>query len=279
MKATKLIILIILGLGVACGWWSSPEESRPSSSPLATPVGTFFSPPATPIPAQGQPGEVAWNPDPAAVIISASFCCGFVPEVVRLNYLADATVWGNGRIIWTEYAGQERQVWQGQLSPEQLRALLSQAQQAGFFNWEDRYADNTVADAAEKCLSIRLLDQSKQVCEYFKGAPEAFHQLYALVTAGAGANGAPYLPQRAYLTALPLPGGGSGFVADEQWSAQTMGFSLSQATAGRWVEGPALQSAWQRVNRKWSNPLVQEESAYFQIALQLPGLSLLEPPQ
>jgi len=42
-----------------------------------------------------------------------------------------------------------------------------------------------VTDLASQCLSVEVTGQSKTVCEYYKGAPEAFHKLYADITGGA----------------------------------------------------------------------------------------------
>ena len=292
MKLTNFLIGGVVGFLTACGAATpSPEPTLPISPVETGPTAqipeaeVFNSPPVTPSPALGidpEPGNspvLSWNRDPQARLISATFCCGHITQVTLLNYIPDALVWGDGRIIWVEPDNEARRVLAGRLSVEQIEALLERMAAAGFFSWQDRYADQSVADAPDQCLSVELENQSKKVCEYFQGAPPAFHELYAEVAGGAGATGADYLPERGYLTAYPLdlPNGFTPPV-DAVWPVDSAGFSLAEIGAGRWVEGETLNIAWEMVNAKWRGMIIQESEIYYQLTLQIPGLSYVEPP-
>jgi hypothetical protein len=223
--------------------------------------------------------NLSWNTDPNALIISATFCCGFVQPVTLLNALPDASIWGDGRILWVERENNgQRRVLEGQLSPEQLEALLQRIVGAGFFSWQDKYEDRSIADAAEQCLTVELEDQAKKVCEYVSGAPPAFHELYAEIAQGAGATGTDYTPERGYFQAHPvqLPEGFTPPVAAE-WSASSLGFALSEAVEGRWLEGDTLAQAWQMINTQGPGAIIQDGEGYYQLSIQLPGLSIVEP--
>ncbi|MFQ5613508.1 MAG: hypothetical protein ACE5H9_15395 [Anaerolineae bacterium] len=302
MKIAWTVLFLTMSLFVACGPAAQPEardaeaQTLPSSqtgavgaetSPIPTPTGqvavvSLDSPLATPPSEVVIPDdfEVQWNPDPSALVVSATFCCGFAPELVPLNYIPDALIWGDGRILWVERndLGQRR-VLQGQLTLEQMAGLLQRAVEAGFFGWQDLYANQGVADAADQCLSITVGSQTKRVCEYFGGAPPAFHALYDYLAAGAEVNGVDYVPPRGYLTAYPLDATGNPPpLFDSEWPSDSLGFSLGEALDGVWVEGEILQAAWAVVNNNsWGN-IVQEGDAYYQISIQVPGLSLVEPP-
>ncbi len=227
------------------------------------------------------PTDLSWPTDPEAVILSATFCCGFVPQLVVMNYVSDATIFGDGRYIWVETdENGARQVFETQLTADQIESLLQQVATAGFFSWQDRYENPLVADAAEQCIEVRLLNQTKSVCEYFEGAPEAFHQLYDQLRQGAGHTGQPYTPERGYLKALPIQAEAQ-ITAEEatlNWNTEAMGISLSKATAGVWLEGLALEQAWQVVNANPYNNVVQEGDQLYQLAVQIPGLSQAELP-
>jgi hypothetical protein len=319
MKLVYLFMLATVGLLTACGppalpgapTLSSPtdqptppptEEAKASptatalsiktapDSPLATPTEepgamALHSPEATPSPEPaGDVGaeseiEPSWNTDPDALIILATFCCGYTTDLVPVNYIPDALVWGDGRIIWVQSGeGGERRVLEGYLTPDQMRALLQRVVDAGFFGWQDKYANLTIADAAEKCLSVQLESQSKKVCEYAEGAPQAFHDLYAHLADGAGATGSDYVPETGYLTAYPLDLSNQPAPEADQWSAASLGLPLSEAVAGVWVEGEALKLAWNVVNANPWGMVVQDGDAYYRISLQIPGVSQMEPP-
>ena len=225
--------------------------------------------------------ELAWDPSPDAVVASATYCCGFVPYIYVLNYIPDAQVWGDGRIVWTTSDDEgRRSVQQGQLAAQDIGDLLSQAAQAGFFNWKDLYEDPMVADASPQCLKIQLVDRTKQVCEYVNGAPAAFHTLYDRFASGLGATGEPYAPERAYVIAHKMlfdtPPDPSQITRD--WPTAEAGTSLDALAGGQWIEGRALQLAWDVVNQSpWGN-LVQEAGNYYQLSVQIQGLSTAEIP-
>lgn len=222
----------------------------------------------------------AWDRAPQSLVISATFCCGFTPYLAVLNDIPPAQVWGDGRLVWAAVNNQgQRTVWEGRLSDAALGQWLKGAYEGGFFRWKDWYADERVTDAAPQCLEVRLLASTKKVCEYFRGAPQAFHALYDGLTSGAGAQGVPYLPERGYVLAHPIV-----FIKapepdeiDLQWP-DDVGVSLQAAEGGLWMEGRALRLAWEAANANpWAN-LVQSASGYYQLSVQVPGLSTSQPP-
>lgn len=233
-----------------------------------------------------QAPAIEWNHDPSSVVISATNCCGLVTPFYRNNYIPDALVWGDGRILWTQTdAKGNRQVLQGQLSSTQLHDWLQSATDAGFFGWKALYkGDNSPTDLPTRCISINLSGQDKKVCEYFQGAPDAYQKLYDQLSQGLGVDGTPFVPQSAYLTAhsFPKPGignqGASPASKTPLWNAKAAGVSLSQAGNGVWLEGAALKQAWDLVNQNPMAPMAVEDGQNYQITLQVPGISLDAPP-
>jgi hypothetical protein len=222
--------------------------------------------------------EVKWDTSPEKVIIRATFCCGLVPESFARNYIPDVQVWGDGRILWSQTGSSgERRVREGHLSESELKGLLERVVDDGFFGWEDNYADYSVTDMPSKCLSVELAGKTKSVCEYYKGAPEAFHALYDHIASGAGTTGADFVPEKAYLTAAPRTFSGP-VQPDLHWPAASVGFSLSEAVSGKWVEGEAAELAWRVVNKNQWGHVVQDGDTYYQLVVQVPGVSQNAPP-
>ena len=182
-------------------------------------------------------------------------------------------------MIWVEQSGGgERRVLEGRLTTDELKALLQRIADDGFFGWTDNYADYSVTDMASQCLSVELTSESKSVCEYYKGTPKAFHELYAYLADGAGVTGTDYVPARGYLTAIPQAYSGQPAPpVDLHWPAASLRFSLSEVVNGKWVEGEALELAWRVVNMKLWGGVVQDGDVYYQLTVQIPGVSQNEP--
>ncbi|HJS30062.1 MAG TPA: hypothetical protein VJ768_10595 [Anaerolineales bacterium] len=282
LTALLLILTACAPVQPAASDDSTPgTTSEPSPTP-ATPDSTEDSPEVeeTPTP-EPDMEDASWDTNPEALIISATFCCGFVPQSAVINYIPDAQVWGDGRIVWVEQSDDgTRRVLEGQLSLEELGLLIERIQDAGFFEWEDRYANQQVADYADKCINVNLVEQQKSVCEYYEGAPAEFHEIYDVLSTGAGASGEAYMPETGFLTVIPLGPTTQINPADVAgtWDAAEMGISLSEVGEGVWVEGPALEAAWAAVNFRPWNPMVQEGENYYLLGLQIPNLSMAPPP-
>jgi len=224
---------------------------------------------------------VSWDTRPEALIVRATFCCGMVPPTVVRNYVPDVQVWGDGRMIWVQPAApSQRRVLETHLTTDQMTALLQRAVNDGFFGWQDSYSPHyNVYDYPSQCLSIELTSVSKTVCEYYAGAPKALHTLYVYLAEGAGASGSDFTPTKGYLTAyVQNYGSQPPPPANLHWPANSLGFSLKEAVGGKWVEGEALGLAWQVVNQDQWNGVIQDGEDYYQIAVQIPGVSESEPP-
>lgn len=214
-------------------------------------------------------------------VLTASTCCGMVVDIYQYNYIPDAQIWGDGRILWTEYLQDgSRRVLEGQLTTGQLADLLKEIEQAGFFNWESRYSsDSAPTDLPEKCISVQTRTRTKQVCEYYSGAPQAFHTLYENVSQGAGVEGQDFIPETGFLSAYPAAGEPENPAAVPQWQAGEMGVSLSNAEDGVWVQREALQTAWEIINADLFGHLVYEDNRLYQLSLRVPGVSFNKLPQ
>ena len=221
--------------------------------------------------------NIEWNTDPETLIIRASVSGGLVPQNFALNALPDAQVWGDGHVIWVDYGSNgTRQVLEGYLSSDQLEAFLSEAVNAGFFGWENYYSNPEVLDGGTQCLGINLASESKSVCEYYEGAPSAYHKLYNELADGLGLAGSDYVPTQGYLTTQVINDLFGQPVA-LHWPVDSLGVSLNDAQGGMWVEGEALELAWRTVNTNLY-AIVQESETYYQLIVQVPGVSQSEPP-
>lgn len=284
-KIPALLSLLLLAALLLSACTSLTPQAQPSPLPGGVDPGeSLDDDPNTNPPPGGEniPADLAWDTSPETVVIKATNCCGFVPAVYLQNSVPDAIIWGDGRYLWTLYNDSgERTIYEGRLSPEQMAAFLERMAAAGFFGWQDLYEEVGVADVPPQCIEVNLLSGSKTVCEIYQGAPEAFKGLYAALQAGEGLAADEFMPTRAYLISLPLDlGGAQPGQLNLVWDAASLGFALSEAEAGRWIEaGPAIEAAWQAVNESTFGNIVEDGGKYYQLALQIEGLSSFGPPE
>jgi hypothetical protein len=282
VKLTFATVLAIASITLAACGTEGVEPGAPAD-PEQTAVAASPTPQAiTPTIEESMPTDIIWDDSPQTLIFSATTSGGFVPQIAELNNIPDAQIWGDGRILWVETGSQgERRVMQGNMSLVQVAGLFERLQSEGFFSWKELYKPQLApTDLPTKCLFAQTKEQSRKVCEYYEGAPAAFHEVYAWASQGAGVTGKPYEPQEGYLISYPIekPEQVGDQAEPAQWPTQENETSLSEATQGVWIQGQSLKSAWQAVNRQpWGPSAVEDGQAYL-ISLQIPQVSLVQPP-
>lgn len=223
-----------------------------------------------------------WDTDPDVRIMLATYCCDSptIEELVR-SYIPEAQLWGDGRLLWTEQDEERaRQVFVAWLTPDEMQALLQETASAGFFGWEEVYADEVVVDGTSRCLTITLLDRDKSVCETHGGAPSAFYMLFDHLSQGAEYNGTLFHPDRAFVTGFRLEDlVGPRPAAELRWEEMQVQGPATQILSGFWLEqGETLQMLWEAANQDpYHMPLVEDGDQLYRIILQVPGVSWIEP--
>ncbi len=215
-----------------------------------------------------------WIQDPSMQVILGTYCCGFTTPSYITNYIPDFQIWGDGLYLWTVQEEGSRRVFSTRLTPGQVDNLLKEAAQDGFFGWQARYEDPLVSDLPDKCLRISLAEDEKSVCEYHRGAPDAFHRLYDRLAAGNGLSGEEFTPMTGLVKVSPLQGG----LPEPQliWDHPQLPLDAIPE-GGQWVEGAALLDLWRTVNAFPWSPVVEDRGQAYEITLQIPGVSLRNP--
>lgn len=289
MKASSLLPAILLVWLTACSARApksvpTPATETPKQEPLSLSTAIQEAAAAAAgVQAQADSKalpELKWDQTPDALLLSASTCCGMASKTMRLNYIPSAQIWGDGRILWVQNDETgARQVLEGKLDAGQIEHLLQSAAQEGFFSWSDLYKPaNSPTDLPQKCIQINLLSESKKVCEYFQGAPEAFHKLYATLAEGAGASGSTFVPQRAFVIAQRSK---KAIQPSDRklmdMRPEVLGVTLAQMEQGGWIEGAALTGLWNAINSNPSSAVILQGGDLFQLTMQIPGISYIQP--
>jgi len=248
-------IMGVLALSLACILWSPTPAPRP-------------------------PAE--WDSSPSALIVEAlhnnGFPSGIHEDGYTLNYIPHARIWGDGRILWVSDWDGPRTVWQGQLNQAQMTNLLQGIIDTGYFGWKGMYSSSLPLDNPPfDVLAINLKSASHQV-RVVGNSPEGFDALFNQLRDGAEAEEkSEFVPEKGFLTAQPI----STTFSDPLpiWQPDELGFSLAEVGDGKYISGAALEYVWTQVNRyPYVAAYLQSDSQAYALYLQIPGVSLTEPP-
>lgn len=214
-----------------------------------------------------------WDTSGDHVVIEYTCVGGLVPTGFYDNAIAPVRLWGDGRLVWLEYAGSERRVLESRLSPDDMRAVLTQVVEAGYFGWpRDFESTNVIYDGIDCRLNVSLDSQDKVVwVRAGAETPEAYNDLVEWLTGGAGATGQEVMPARGWLRALPT--GLTEAVPAFVWPAEGIdGVRLVDAAQAVPVEGEALTTAWRIINAD-RFALVESDGAMYTLIVQVEGVT------
>ena len=151
--------------------------------------------------------DIQWNPAAEEVIAQYSIFGGFRMRPSATE-LPQWTLYGDGTVVWTEEGapttGFTNKVWIGKLSESEMRELLSAINGSGFWELDDRYSDDMIADAPNAAIIVNLTDQAKQVIVYPAGredTPAAFNSVMELLLRTKPADSTEFEPTEFVLTA------------------------------------------------------------------------------
>jgi len=160
----------------------------------------------------GSVGDVTieWNTDPEEIIAQYGIFGGFRMRPSATE-LPQWTLYGDGTVVWTQEGepttGFTTKVWIGKLSESEMRALLTTVSDSGFWELDDRYSDDMIADATSSVLIVNLVDQAKQVLVYPAGredSPAAFNAVMEQLLQTKPADSAEFAPTEFTFTAQSL---------------------------------------------------------------------------
>lgn len=217
---------------------------------------------------------IEWEPAGDQVVLEYNCFGGLVPTGYYDNAIAPVRLWGDGRLVWLEYAGSGRRVLEARLSPDEMRSLLTRVVDAGFFGWPDEIESTTVIyDGSDCSLGVSLKAEQKDVWVRAGAEPPvAFVDLVDWLVAGAGASGEDVVPERGWLSAIPA-GSNADAVSAYVWPADGIdGVRLAEAAQPMAVEGEALTTAWDIVNAN-RFALVESDGMLYTLVVQVQGLT------
>jgi hypothetical protein len=252
-----LRVLPLVALLAAC---ELPFASAPPLQPTYTPVST-----ATPRP------EIAYDHDPAALIVEADTLSVDRPDAA-VSHVPTLHLYGDGFVVYSgepalPNLGTDAIVMTGHLSEGEVQDILWFIQEAGFFDLEES-DQKLLADVDTAHITVHLADRSHRVQVYApgsEGTPEAFTHVYKRLTEIRPADAIPFEPDWATLHTRPFVGQVSDVV---RWPEE-VGISLADAATGIPLQGEIFKQVRHLLSGRPGRQAYRDGDGLYQVWLRV----------
>ena len=252
-----LRVLPLVALLAAC---ELPFAPAPPPQPTHTPAPT-----ATPRP------EIAYEHDPAALIVEADTLSqerSGTPE----SHVLILRLYGDGFVVYAgepalANLGTDAIVMTGHLSKEEVQDILWFIHEAGFFDLEES-DQRFPADVETAHITVHLADRSYRVQVYApgsEGTPEAFTRVYERLTGIRPADATPFEPGWGTLHARPFAAQVSDVV---RWPEEA-GVNLADAATGIPLQGELFQQVRHLLSGRPGRQAYRDGDGLYQVWLRV----------
>jgi hypothetical protein len=252
-----LRVLPLVALLAAC---ELPFASAPSPQPTHTPAPT-----ATPRP------EMAYDHDPAALIVEADALGEDRPGIPE-SHVPALRLYGDGFVVYAgepalAHLGTDAIVMTGHLSEGEVQDLLWFIYEAGFFDLEE--SDQRLPpDVDSAHITVQLADRSHRVQLYAPGSestPEAFTRVYERLTEVRPADATPSEPNWGTLHARPF----AAQVSDVVRWPEEMGVNLADAAIGIPLQGETFKQVRHLLSGRPGRQAYGQGDSLYQVWLRM----------
>lgn len=228
---------------------------------------------------------VNWVRDPYTAVFRAEVVGGQSSdtEFIRLNDVPPCTIYGDGRVVWTEESptGGVPKVLFDFLSDEQITTfILGLTVEGRFLTYNEEYLNqlpSTDTPVYEK-MTVAVNDVT-HVSDAFAAWPEDYYEKFLTQCRQLGKTPRIFEPEGAWLSAQTIEYNPT--LPSIFWEAEAAGLSLNQVFASgekRWIEGQNVRILWKALRDNGLNTQITEGNLDYMILLQVPGVTVEAPP-
>jgi len=222
-----------------------------------------------------QPNIVQWDHNPQTIVFRADIVGGESDFQAR-NDVPNCTIYGDNRIVWVNTLG-----------PSQIQVLEDRLPDVGINEFSQYLAVNeriytydaklkeiqAQADVNPVVETVQInVNDLPHSADSFGGWDADWFPRVLSACQHLGQEPVLVAPSSGWISAQSVPFSMEPPVAT--WNAQTMGLSLSSVTgATKWISGAGATSLWTTIHSLPSNLIFEDGSNYYQVALQVPGIT------
>lgn len=222
-----------------------------------------------------------WNRSPQAVVFRAEIVGG-QSDFRALNAVPGCTIYGDNRVVWVNELGSfQIQVLEDRLSDSVIDTFVQYlAAQERIYTFEARLktlqAQADVNPVVEHVtLTVNAIEHEADSfggwsADWFPRVLKACQTLSAAPVLVAPTSGWIYARSVPFSLAPPVA----------FWDAAKLGLSLSSVADGgaHWITGAAASTLWNTLHSLPDNLIFEDGSTYYEVALQVPGVTRDAPP-
>lgn len=194
------------------------------------------------------------------------------------NRIPLCTIWGDGRLVWVNHLEDETEILEARLTDTQIRDFVEDVIGFGFYGWEDDIIPPDQPNLELRSMSLNLYDNARTVERYSSWPNDGFDRLYDQCSTLSEAR-ALFLPSggfvRAYVVEKP-----DSSIPTMEWGRGAP-FKMADVAANDtpvWLEEPYYLTELWRHLRRIGQVYVSELGVYYDVALEVPGISRNAPP-
>ena len=224
---------------------------------------------------------VGWNRSPQAVVFRAEIVGGESDFRAR-SAIPNCTIYGDNRVVWINELGPfQLQVLEDRLTDSAIDQFVQYlAAQERIYTFGARLdairAQADVNPVVERVtLTVNEVEHQADSfggwdADWFPRVLKACKDLSAAPVLVAPTSGWVYARSVPFSMAPPVTA----------WDAAALGLSLSSVADGgpHWIDGAAASTLWNTLHSLPDNVIFEDGSAYFEVALQVPGVTRDAPP-
>lgn len=232
-----------------------------------------------PAPSTTTPNIVLWDRSPQAIIFRADVIGGESDFHAR-NAVPNCTIYGDNHLVWVNELGPfQIEVLEDRLPDSAIDAFVKYlAADERIYTYE---AGLTTTESDEQpvveTVSINVNDLEHHADSFGGWGADWFPRI---LDACKRLSQTPVLvaPSSGWVSAQTVPYSMQPPLVT--WDAPQMGLSLSEVLGGtaRWISGDGASQLWKTIHSVPSNTLFQDGDNYYQVALQVPGITRDAPP-
>ncbi|NDJ85960.1 MAG: hypothetical protein GYB66_08750 [Chloroflexi bacterium] len=226
---------------------------------------------------EGQPRLYDWDRSADAILIRIDEVPLSEREAYRINTIPLCSIWGNGRIIWSNNVIDTNEILEGRLSDETIRGFIEDLIGYGFYSWEEDIIPPVDEDLTLQSITVNLYSDPRTVERYGNWPGQSFDEIVTLCH-NLAEERAQFVPlSGGWVSAYPIEFDTA--YKSQEWPRNAP-FTMAELAASEtpfWVEGAWAAELWQ-YTREVSIMQVTERGEAYEVAMQVPGISRSSPP-
>lgn len=217
-----------------------------------------------------------WDRSATSILFQIDEVATTSPEAMIKNTIPPCTIWGDGRLVWTNYVDGTNEVLESRLSDEQIRSFVEYIIGNGFYSWEDSIVPPADFDPIRQTMTLNLYGEQHTVERY--GDWEGNRYPVILQRCGQLAEArALVVAQGGWIRAYEVEPSTSAIQTPWQRSAPVELATLVAEGTAVWVEGYWAADIWD-ITRSVRIVHFLERGKSYLVSIEVPGISRAAPP-